>query len=140
MKERITCDFLEKTLKDYNLNFEVFNCGMHYRIEKKCDFWPSTSRYVFLRNHQSGHGLQEMINLLKKGFSNIEESGNRHLNAAQKFGEKPYVMNNEPKKLFVEIADTDIDDLEKEDLRRIIIYLSNKLMEAEKAIAKSAPF
>lgn len=138
MKQRITCDFLEKTLKEHGLNFEAFNCGMHYRIEKRCDFWPSTSRYTFLRNHQSGHGLQEMITLLKKGYLNIEDTGNRHLDAAKKIGEKPFALDSTKK--FAEIAQTDIDDLEKDDLKRIIIYLSGKLVKAEETISKLAPF
>ncbi len=85
MKQRITPEFLEKTLNDYNLSFECFNNGLHYRIEKKCDFWPSTSRYYFLYKKSSGHGLQEMVNLLKTGQANVSNStGNYKVDNALK--------------------------------------------------------
>jgi len=138
MKTRITPEYLEERLRENNLPFECFNRGMHYRINNKCDFWPSTSRYSFLHGKCSGHGLEEMINLLLTGQTVVEEPQNRNVVSAKNFNEKPYKLNE--KKSFSEIVHTDFDELEKEDLKRIIVYLSKKLMEAEQAIAKLAPF
>lgn len=131
MKQRITQDFLEKTLNENNLHFESFNRGLHYRINNKCDFWPSTSRYSFLHGRCSGHGLQEMINLLKTGQANVSKStGNYKVDNALK--EKNYSdTSTDSNRSFVEIAQDDIDNLSKDELKRIIIYLTNKLMVAE---------
>lgn len=131
MKQRITQDFLEKTLNENNLHFESFNRGLHYRINNKCDFWPSTSRYSFLHGRCSGHGLQEMINLLLTGQANVrEKTGNSKLDNLLK--EKNYSeISNSNERSFDEIAHDDIDNLSKEELRRVIVYLSNKLMDAE---------
>lgn len=125
MKTRITTEYLEKALRENNLPFESFNRGMHYRINNKCDFWPSTSRYSFLKGQLSGNGLEEMLNLLINGTCVRIET------------KKIETLDNKQSE-FLELTHTDIDTLDNAELRRIIIYLTKKLMEAETKLSETS--